>query len=50
MAEEVEGMLASGQTAPSFQAESTNGTISLADLLSRGPLVLYFFPKANTPG
>lgn len=43
-------MLASGQTAPTFRAESTRGTIGLAELLGRGPVVLYFFPKANTPG
>lgn len=43
-------MLAIGEAAPDFKAESTRGTIGLADLLSRGPVVLYFFPKANTSG
>ncbi|MHB9148626.1 MAG: redoxin domain-containing protein [Thermoleophilia bacterium] len=43
-------MLAIGEVAPDFKAESTSGTIWLADLLGRSPVVLYFFPKANTSG
>lgn len=41
-----------GQQAPDFTAETTQGTLSLADLLaasSRG-VVVYFYPKASTPG
>ena len=41
-----------GQQAPDFTAETTQGTVSLSDLLaasSRG-VVVYFYPKASTPG
>ena len=41
-----------GCKAPDFTAETTQGTLSLADLLaasSRG-VVVYFYPKASTPG
>lgn len=43
-------MLAVGDRAPSFVAQSTEGEVDLAALLSEGPLVLYFFPRAFTPG
>jgi peroxiredoxin len=36
--------------APLFRAAGTQGHIDLAALLAVGPVVLYFFPKANTPG
>ena len=41
-----------GQKAPDFTAHTTQGTLSLSDLLaasSRG-VVVYFYPKASTPG
>ncbi len=43
-------MLKEGDKAPEFRLPADNGReIALADL--RGaPVVLYFFPKANTPG
>ena len=43
-------MLAVGDKAPSFVARGTDGPVDLAALLKGGPLVLYFFPKAFTPG
>lgn len=43
-------MIHVGDKAPLFKAESTAGMIHLADMLQEGPVVLYFFPKANTPG
>ncbi|MBN1631160.1 MAG: redoxin domain-containing protein [Thermoleophilia bacterium] len=43
-------MLAVGDKAPLFVAPGTDGETSLAALLERGPVVLYFFPKAMTPG
>src|SRR6478752_3762727 len=43
-----------GDTAPAFTAQATVGgdqfTFSLADALKKGPVVLYFFPKAFTKG
>jgi thioredoxin-dependent peroxiredoxin len=39
-----------GQAAPSFRAEDDSGkTISLADFKGRW-VVLYFYPKDDTPG
>ncbi len=43
-------MIAVGEKAPLFTAESTQGILDLGGMLERGPVVLYFFPKANTPG
>lgn len=43
-------MIQTGTTAPLFKAEGTQGEVDLAALLVQGPVVLYFFPKANTPG
>lgn len=43
-------MLAVGEKAPLFVAPGTGGEFELADTLSRGPVVLYFFPKAFTSG
>ena len=43
-------MIAVGEKAPLFSAESTQGVVDLSEMLERGPVVLYFFPKANTPG
>jgi len=42
-------MLAIGQPAPSFEAESTLGSIRLADYLGKRPIVLIFYPKDETP-
>ena len=43
-----------GDTAPAFTAQATVGgdefTFSLGDALKKGPVVLYFFPKAFTKG
>ncbi len=43
-----------GDTAPAFTAQAAVGgeafTFSLADALKKGPVVLYFFPKAFTKG
>ena len=39
-----------GDKAPDFRATADDGrTISLADYRGKS-LILYFFPKANTPG
>ena len=43
-------MIAVGEKAPLFVAEGTQGEVSLGALLAKGPVVVYFFPKANTPG
>jgi peroxiredoxin len=43
-------MLAAGEKAPLFVAPGTDGDVDLASMLARGPVVLYFFPKAFTPG
>lgn len=41
-----------GQNAPDFTAESTHGTIHLAELLKESDqgVIVYFYPKASTPG
>lgn len=39
-----------GEAAPGFKAIGTSGEVELATLLENGPVVLYFFPKANTSG
>jgi peroxiredoxin Q/BCP len=42
--------LKTGDAAPDFCATADDGsTVSLADFRGRN-LILYFFPKANTPG
>lgn len=42
--------LKAGQKAPDFKAKTDDGSaISLGDLRGKN-VVLYFFPKANTPG
>jgi peroxiredoxin len=43
-------MLKTGDTAPAFVASGTEGKLDLAGLLASGPVVLYFFPRAFTPG
>jgi thioredoxin-dependent peroxiredoxin len=46
--------LPDGSKAPDFTAEASLGgntyTFSLADALKKGPVVLYFYPAAFTPG
>ena len=43
--------LAPGTTAPGFTLEATGGRrITLADLLRKGPVALFFYPGNNTPG
>ncbi len=43
-------MLKEGDKAPDFLATADDGrTISLSDYRGKA-LILYFFPKANTPG
>lgn len=40
-----------GDTAPGFALPDEDGTVvALDDLLARGPVVLYFYPQAMTPG
>lgn len=40
-----------GDRAPDFSAELSDGTkVSLHELLKEGPIVLFFYPKAFTPG
>jgi thioredoxin-dependent peroxiredoxin len=40
-----------GDRAPDFELEDETGARrKLADLLASGPVVLYFYPKAMTPG
>lgn len=43
-------MLKEGDTAPDFSLEADDGSmVSLDDLLSAGPLILYFYPADFTP-
>jgi thioredoxin-dependent peroxiredoxin len=40
-----------GDPAPEFALKAQDGeVVKLSDLLSRGPAVVYFYPKDNTPG
>ena len=40
-----------GETAPTFELPADDGTtIRLSDELALGPVVLFFYPKAMTPG
>ncbi|NVK29184.1 MAG: peroxiredoxin [Flavobacteriia bacterium] len=40
-----------GDTIPSFTLSNQNGEqVSIADYLGKGPLVIYFYPKDDTPG
>jgi peroxiredoxin len=43
-------MLAVGDRAPEFSAAGTDGPVEFYRLLDDGPTVLYFFPRAMTPG
>lgn len=43
--------VAIGEIVPDFQALTQTGeTVKLSDYLKRGPVVLFFYPKAMTPG
>ena len=43
--------LVTGDTAPSFTLQNQNDqTISLQEALKTGPVLVYFYPKALTPG
>ena len=40
-----------GEVVPDFEAKNQNGEfVSLSSLLESGPIVLFFYPKAMTPG
>lgn len=43
-------MLAAGEAAPVFVAPGTDGDLDLSSLLAAGTVILYFFPRAFTPG
>jgi len=43
-------MIPTGQTVPDFAAPSTRGEFRLNPLRGQRHLVLYFYPKDNTPG
>ena len=43
--------VAIGEKVPNFKALTQSGeTVRLSDYLARGPVVLFFYPKAMTPG
>lgn len=39
-----------GQPAPTFHASTSTGPVALADFKGKQSVVLYFYPKADTPG
>lgn len=40
-----------GDLAPDFTLPDTSGTqVTLSRLLEKGPVIVFFFPKAFTPG
>ena len=43
-------MLKQGDTAPSFEMTASGGRIVTSAALAGRPYVLYFYPKADTPG
>lgn len=43
-------MVEIGQTAPEFEAPTANGTTLKLSSLRGSPVVLYFYPMADTPG
>ncbi len=44
-------VLTVGSEAPDFEATADDGkTVKLSDFTSKGPVVLYFYPKDETPG
>ena len=43
--------LQAGDTAPDFTTTDTEGKVyRLSEMVTRGPVILAFFPKAFTPG
>src|SRR5881392_2772511 len=43
--------VAIGEVVPDFEADTQAGeAVQLSDYLARGPVVLFFYPKAMTPG
>ncbi len=42
--------LAIGDKAPNFSLPSATGTVTLAEVLGRRTVVLFFYPKDDTPG
>jgi peroxiredoxin len=43
-------MIEAGTKAPDFEAASTGGPFRLSDAVEAGPLVLFFYFRADTPG
>ena len=43
-------MVAEGETAPDFEAPNQDGTPFRLSSLRGSPVILYFYPKADTPG
>jgi peroxiredoxin Q/BCP len=44
-------MITTGDKAPAFELQDENGqAVRLGDLLTEGPVVLFFYPKDATPG
>lgn len=40
-----------GDSIDDFEAKDQNGrTVRLSEMLAQGPMVLFFYPKAMTPG
>ncbi|MGH7214831.1 MAG: thioredoxin-dependent thiol peroxidase [Tepidisphaeraceae bacterium] len=51
MAESSTGVIAPGKAAPKFKLESSTGkSIALSDFAGKKAVVLYFYPRADTPG
>lgn len=48
--EQTETHLTVGDKAPSFVMEASRGRMITLDSLKGSPFILYFYPKANTPG
>ena len=47
----MEGVLEEGDLVDDFELLDQNGTaVVLSDLVESGPVVLFFYPKAMTPG
>ncbi|MBJ7259073.1 MAG: peroxiredoxin [Chthoniobacterales bacterium] len=45
------GALSAGDEAPSITVRDQNGAeVNLADVYAQGPVLVYFYPKADTPG
>jgi thioredoxin-dependent peroxiredoxin len=44
-------LLKTGDVAPDFTVAASDGaTVRLKDILGKGPIVLYFYPRDDTPG